>query len=227
MHTVDDTAAIELNDVVVLLGRFPALAGIDLTVSAGTLTLLQGPNGAGKTTLLRCLAGLVPVARGSGTVLGLDITAQQRDIRREVGLAGHRTGLYADLTARENLAFLGRINRVAQDDVDASAERLGLGERVLDTAAGRLSAGQRRRTALAGLVLRRPRLWLLDEPHAGLDQAGRAIVDDLLSDAVSAGATVLIASHELERTRGLAARTVTLGAGAVHSDVSAVDGVER
>jgi ABC-type multidrug transport system ATPase subunit len=82
----------------------------------------------------------------------------------------------------------------------------------------RLSTGQRRRASLAVLVARRPRLWLLDEPHAGLDQAGRDIVDSLVQAAVAAGATVLVASHELERTRTIASRVVTIAGGVVVDD---------
>jgi heme ABC exporter ATP-binding subunit CcmA len=210
--------AVSLRDVVVLLGRFPALAGVNLDVRAASLVLIQGPNGAGKTTLLRCLAGLIPISRGSGTVLGLDLKSERREIRRRVALVGHRTGLYGDLSARENLEFVARINRAGDDEVQAAADRLGLDARQLDTVANRLSAGQRRRTALAAMVLRRPSLWLLDEPHAGLDQAGRRIVDDLLDQAVAAGATVLVASHELERTRAQSLRKITVAAGAIYRE---------
>jgi heme ABC exporter ATP-binding subunit CcmA len=208
--------AVSLRDVVVLLGRFPALAGVDLEIEAASLVLIQGPNGAGKTTLLRCLAGLIPIGQGSGTVLGLDLAGQRREIRRRVALVGHRTGLYGDLTALENLEFVARINRAGVEEVHAAADRLALGARELDTATNRLSAGQRRRTALAAMVLRRPSLWLLDEPHAGLDQSGRKIVDDLFDQAVAAGATVLVASHELERTRARSLRRVTVAAGAIY-----------
>lgn len=207
-----------LRDVVVLLGRFPALAGVDLEIDAASLVLIQGPNGAGKTTLLRCLAGLIPIGRGSGTVLGLDLVSETREIRRRVALVGHQTGLYGDLTARENLEFVARINRADADEVDAAADRLELGARELDTAADRLSAGQRRRTALAAMVLRRPSLWLLDEPHAGLDQSARRIVDDLFDQAVASGATVLLASHELERTRARSLQKVTVAAGAIYRE---------
>src|SRR5690606_9856036 len=82
----------------------------------------------------------------------------------------------------------------------------------------RLSAGQRRRTSIAVMVARRPHLWLLDEPHAGLDQAGRDIVDQLVRDAVASGATVLVASHELDRARSLTPRIVTVAGGAIVGD---------
>ena len=78
-----------------------------------------------------------------------------------------------------------------------------------------LSAGQKRRTSLAVFIVRRPDLWLMDEPHAGLDQEGRQIVDDLIEESVGAGATVIVASHDLERVLKLSTRVVTLSGGAV------------
>jgi len=81
-----------------------------------------------------------------------------------------------------------------------------------------LSAGQRRRTALAAVVVRRPRLWLLDEPHAGLDQRGRDLIDQLIVDAAGDGATVMLASHELDRTVDLATRHLTVAGGTITAD---------
>ncbi|HEX2575822.1 MAG TPA: ATP-binding cassette domain-containing protein, partial [Aquihabitans sp.] len=88
---------VSFRGAVCLLGRFPALAGVDLDVGAGEIVLLQGPNGAGKTTVLRACAGLVPVAEGHATVLGVDLRADRRAVRHRVGLLGHASGLYEDL----------------------------------------------------------------------------------------------------------------------------------
>jgi ABC-type transport system involved in cytochrome c biogenesis ATPase subunit len=93
--------------------------------------------------------------------------------------------------------------------------RLGLDGRLASVPVAKLSAGQRRRTALAVLVARRPRLWLLDEPHAALDQDGRDLVDALMADAVAAGATVVFASHELDRAQAVAHRSVAVAGGTV------------
>lgn len=208
-------AVVELDDVVAVLGRFPALAGATLRVEAGEIMLLQGPNGAGKTTLLRVCAGLVPVTRGRATILGLDLAVDRDRVRSRVGLLGHTNGLYADLTVAENVAFWGRTVGAAEGEVAASLERMGLGDRLGGVPVGRCSAGQRRRTALACLVVRRAQLWLLDEPHAGLDAAGRDELDAVLRQAAAAGATVIVASHELERAGALADRIVTVQAGQV------------
>jgi heme ABC exporter ATP-binding subunit CcmA len=206
---------VHLHGAVTLLGRFPALAGIDLDVAAGEVVLLRGPNGAGKTTLLRTCAGLLPVVRGEARVLGADLTdrGQARAIRRRVGLLGHATGLYDDLTAADNVRFWGRAAGAAPADVDAALATCGLAGRLADVPVRRLSAGQRRRTSLACVVARRPELWLLDEPHAGLDAEGRDRIDDLVRAAASAGATVLFASHELDRAERLAGRVVQLVGG--------------
>jgi heme ABC exporter ATP-binding subunit CcmA len=206
---------VSLREVVVVLGRFPALAGATLDVAAGEIVLLQGPNGAGKTTLLRLCAGLLPIARGEATVLGHDLRVDRAGLRRHVGLLGHQNGLYTDLTVTENVRFWGRTADATDKEVRAALEELVLDGRLASVPVARLSAGQRRRTALACLIARRARLWLLDEPHAGLDADGRDLLDDVVRRAVAAGATVVAASHELERAGALATRVVTVSGGAV------------
>jgi heme ABC exporter ATP-binding subunit CcmA len=208
--------AVHLRSAVCLLGRFPALAGVDLDVDEGEIVLVSGPNGAGKTTLLRLLAGLVPLSGGTGTVLGHDLASDRLGARRYVALLGHAPGCYDDLSVRENLRFFTRASGGRAADADAALERLGL-ERQAGLAFHRLSAGQRRRTALAVLVARRPRLVLLDEPHAELDAAGRDLLDGLIRAMAAEGATVLLSSHELARARALAGREVALVAGQVRT----------
>jgi heme ABC exporter ATP-binding subunit CcmA len=206
---------VHLRGAVTLLGRFPALAGVDLDVAAGEIVLLRGPNGAGKTTLLRLCAGLLPLTRGEGRVLGhrLDDGRQQRALRARVGLLGHATGLYDELTVADNVRFWGRAAGASPADIEAALAGFGLDGRLRDVTVSRLSAGQRRRTSLACLASRRPELWLLDEPHAGLDQAWRDALDSLVRAAVAAGATVLLSSHELDRAEALADRSVAIAAG--------------
>jgi heme ABC exporter ATP-binding subunit CcmA len=211
---------VHLRGAVTLLGRFPALAGIDLDVTAGEIVLLRGPNGAGKTTLLRLCAGLLPVARGEARVLGVDLVdrRQVRAVRRRVGLLGHATGLYDELTVLDNVRFWGRAAGATSADIDAAVRACGLDGRLASLDVASLSAGQRRRTSLACLLARRPELWLLDEPHAGLDKGGRDLLDELVHRAVADGATVVMASHELDRAEALAQRVVTIVGGT--TDVS-------
>jgi heme ABC exporter ATP-binding subunit CcmA len=206
---------VQLVDVVAVLDRFPALAGATLTVRRGEIVLLTGPNGAGKTTLLRLCAGLVPPARGTAIVLGLDLAEQRQMVRSRVGLLGHSNGLYADLTVKENVEFWGATVAASDDEVLASLDRMGLAGRLSNVPVRKLSAGQRRRTALACLIARRAELWLLDEPHAGLDAAGRDELDTTLRAATAAGATMIVASHELDRAGALATRVVEVVGGQI------------
>lgn len=205
--------AVLLRNVVALSGRFPVLAGADLAVGAGEVVLLRGANGAGKTSLLRLCAGLLPVAGGEAVVLGEDLVQDRRAVRRRVGLLGHATALYDDLTVVDNVRFAARSAGISAGAVDAALERTGLTGRLADLPVARLSAGQRRRAALAAVIVRRPELWLLDEPYAGLDPEGRGLVDTLVGEVSREGATVLLASHEPGHLEDLAARTVTVAGG--------------
>ena len=211
-----DRVVVHLHAAVSLLGRFPALAGADLDVARGDVVLVQGPNGAGKTTLLRACAGLVPIVDGDAIVLGHDLREDRRAVRRQVALLGHATGLYDELTVADNLRFIAKATRHAGAlSVDDALARLGLAGRLAGLQVSRLSAGQRRRVAVAALLLRPGDLWLLDEPHAGLDAEGRERLDALVGEAARVGTTVLLASHELERARALASRVVTMAGGQV------------
>jgi heme ABC exporter ATP-binding subunit CcmA len=205
---------IRFRSAVALVGRFPVLAGLDLDVEQGEIVLLQGANGAGKTSVLRACAGLLRIVAGEARVLGEDLVANPRAVRRRVGLFGHATGLYDDLSAKENIRFAVRAAGGSLEAVGPAMELLGLTGRLPSTPVGALSAGQRRRVALALLVARNPELWLLDEPHAGLDAASRDLLDRLVSDAVVRGRTVVFASHEAERATALAGRVVTVAGGA-------------
>lgn len=204
---------VDLRDVVVLLGRFPALAGTTLTVSAGESVLLQGANGAGKSTLLRLCAGLLRPESGSASILGINLFKDRASVRPQVGYVGHASMLYDDLTVAENLRFWARAAGVPEDQERAAGQRMGIDGRLYDVPVKSLSAGQRRRTALAVAAARRPQLWLLDEPHAGLDQDGRDIVDELITDAAAAGGAVMVASHELDRVQPVVQRIVTITGG--------------
>src|SRR6266540_6211487 len=117
---------IQLRSAVCLLGRFPALAGVDLDVEPGEIVLLQGPNGAGKTTLLRACAGLVPVVSGEATVLGVDLLRNPKPVRRRAGLMAHGSALYDDLTVAENVRFWGRACRADAADIEGALELVGL-----------------------------------------------------------------------------------------------------
>jgi heme ABC exporter ATP-binding subunit CcmA len=207
------TPVVRMRNAVALLGRFPALAGIDLEVDASEVVFLSGPNGAGKTTVLRVCAGLVGVVDGELEVLGSDLRADRRSIRRRVGMVGHGAGLYTDLTVRENIHFWARAAGASDDDGLAALERMEVAARLHELPVRSLSAGQRRRVSFASVLARRPELWLLDEPHTGLDAEGRDLVDGLIAEASASGVTVLFASHEHDRAEAVAGRKVELAGG--------------
>lgn len=209
----------ELRAVVSVVGRFPAVAGADLDVAPGEVVLLTGPNGAGKTSILRVCAGLAPVTGGRAVVLGRDISDRRevRWVRRAVGYLGHDNGLHPELSVADNVRFWARAGGADPAAAEEAMDLLGVSGRLAGVPVGRCSAGQRRRAALAVLVARRPALWLLDEPHAGLDAPGRELCDRLITGAAAAGAAVLVASHDTDRLAPLAHRTATVVGGRVRS----------
>ncbi|MHB1970166.1 MAG: heme ABC exporter ATP-binding protein CcmA [Acidimicrobiales bacterium] len=211
-------AVVSLEGAVVTSGGYPLLAGVDLVVEAETLTVATGPNGAGKTSLLRLLGGLVGLSAGRARVCGVDLAGgDRRALRRRVGWLGHEGSFYDELSVRENLVFAARALGRPTSSIDAALGRGGLASRS-DTAARRLSAGQRRRLGLAWLLVRRAELWLLDEPYASLDDEGRDFLDALLADVVAAGATVLVSAHDPLRSARLAPRTLAMAGGRVVAD---------
>ena len=171
----------------------PVFGPLDLAVDTGEALLVQGGNGAGKTTLLRVLAGLLRPDAGRVRIDGRDATAAER--AGVVGYLGHLPGLKGDLTSLENLAYLGGLQgrRAGQSAVGALAA-VGLAG-YEDTLARQLSAGQRKRLALARLWLSPAPLWLLDEPYANLDLEGIELVNRLIQAHLRHGGATLLTTH--------------------------------
>jgi heme exporter protein A len=181
----------------------------DLDLAAGEAVALTGPNGAGKTSLLRAIAGFIRPEAGA---IGFDGEAgplEPHEARRAgVHLLGHQDALKSGRVARDELLFQVRWTGGSAAGALAAAEKLGLA-RVLDLAVRHLSAGQRRRLALARLVASPRPLWLLDEPLAPLDAQHRALFGELMAAHLAAGGLVLAAVHD---PLPIAARTVELEA---------------
>lgn len=209
------TLVVQLRAAVALAGRFPALSGVDLDIASGEVVAVLGPNGAGKTSLLRTCAGLLPLGSGDAVVLGTDLRQDPTAVRTRVGLLGHAAPLYDDLTAGENVRFAVRAAGLPVDRCGPALDRLGLVGRLRRTTVGRLSAGQRRRVALASLVARGPDLWLLDEPHAGLDAGARRLLGELVAEAAAGGAAVLLSSHEPDLAVPMADRVAVMAGGRI------------
>ncbi len=192
--------AVETDDLARLFAGSAALAGVSLRVEGGRAIALLGPNGAGKTTLLRILATIIRSSYGTARVDGLDVVRDADLVRQRVTYLSHATGLYDDLTARENLRFAATMlgTEHADDRVDRALADVGLTARAADPVRG-FSAGMRRRVALARMLLGSASLVLLDEPYAALDRDGMEVVDQLLSAWHAVGVTVLVASHATDR----------------------------
>ena len=161
----------------------PVFAPVNLTVVTGELWLVTGANGAGKTTLIRLLAGLLRPSSGQ--------VERQAD---RLAYLGHQLGLKDDLTVEENLRFHAALGGGGGVALDPAIRTVGL-DLARFQAVRTLSAGQRKRCALARLLLCPADLWLLDEPYANLDAEGVALVDRLLADQVSGGGACIMSTH--------------------------------
>ncbi|HSM36651.1 MAG TPA: heme ABC exporter ATP-binding protein CcmA [Longimicrobiales bacterium] len=212
-------SALALRAVARRYGRAWALRGVDLKVEPGEAVALAGPNGSGKTTLLRVAATLLRPTRGSASVFGHDTVTEADAARARTSFLAHRTGLYEDLSARQNLAFAARMLGLAADEASlgAALERVGLAAEAQRSVRG-FSAGMRRRLSLARILLAEPSLLLLDEPFASFDAPGLELLGAEVRGVLARGGSVVIATHDLERARRLVDRTVWLDAGRIASE---------
>jgi len=214
--------AVRLRSVTRVFGVTPAVVRVDLSVERGEVVLLRGPNGAGKSTLLRVIATALSPTYGRGEVLGFDLVRDRERIRANVDLLGHRTRLYEDLTAAENLRFACAMTGAPRDRVLETLDRVGLGDVAGERVRG-FSQGMRQRVAVARVLLREPQLLLLDEPYAGLDTSARDAVDRAMDEAREAGRTVMVATHDVTRA-ALATRTMVMDGGRLVAEPSALAG---
>src|SRR2546421_12177256 len=192
-------------DIRKVFGLVPVLDGVSLEIRAGEAVALLGANGAGKTTLLKILATLLRPTRGTATIGGHDVAREPEAVRALIGVVAHGAWVYDDLTARENLRFWATLGglEAGADDVAAALAGVGL-ERVADARVRTLSAGMKRRLSLARVMLARPRVLLLDEPFAGLDQRAKKWLEGRLEAFKAAGAALLLVTHSLGRELALA-----------------------
>jgi heme exporter protein A len=171
------------------------LRNVSFSASPGQCVVLTGKNGAGKTTLLRAIAGLLDPEEGQVSWRGTRAREQRDAFHSELAYLGHEPALKGDLSGRENLRFLVGIRRaVRADEIDQALTRTGAAG-FSDRAVRMLSAGQRRRVALAGVLACGAILWLLDEPTTNLDAEGQGLVAELIGEHVSRGGIVVAAVH--------------------------------
>ena len=171
----------------------PVFGPLDFCLDAGELTLIEGDNGSGKTTLMRILTGLLRPEEGELYWRGEPLTWDR--CSGEVVFLGHQLGLKADLTPHENLRFaIGLHGHREHSQIDEALARVGLGG-YENEPVRKLSAGQKKRVALARLLLIPAALWLLDEPYANLDRTGIELVNGLLEAHIAHGGAALVTSH--------------------------------
>jgi len=195
-------AALVVHGVHVWRGDRHVLRGLSVALEPGDLVHVAGPNGTGKTTLLRVICGLLRPEQGSVHWQGSPISAVRAAFQSQLAYASHEPALKADLTALENLRFaVGLRRRVSDAELRAGLDRCGVGSGA-DLPARVLSAGQRRRVAMARVLAQRAALWLLDEPFTNLDAHGARLLCSLLEAHADAGGLALIVAHqELELQR--------------------------
>lgn len=197
MNTADEGLGVD--QVHVWRGERHVLKGVSLSLRPRQLLHISGPNGTGKTTLLRVVCGLLRPEQGRVSWLGKPIASVRAEYQAALAYASHEPALKADLTALENLRFaVGLRRRVAADELRGSLERTGVAA-CADLPARVLSAGQRRRVAMARVLAMGASLWLLDEPFTNLDAAGTDLMSSLLQSHVGrGGAALVVAHHDLD-----------------------------
>lgn len=178
-------------------GEKHLLRGVSFALYSGELLQVVGPNGVGKTSLLRCVAGLLPTEQGDIVWQGQTLPAGREEFHRELAYLAHVNGLKPDLTALENLRFGVSIRRaVTTEELRETLQLLHV-ESCADLPVRALSAGQKRRVALARIMLTRAALWILDEPITNLDKAGIALFEARIAEHMRAGGMILTAAHQL------------------------------
>jgi len=195
-------------------GRRWALQALNLQLAPGRSLLLAGANGAGKTTMLRLLATTLRPTHGDLSVFGTDARTKPLEVRKRIALLTHRTQLYSDLTALENLAITRMLlGRDAEPEADlALLERVGLAGRGRDRVRT-YSAGMRKRLAFARLILQDADILLLDEPFGQLDPSGFAWVDRMIGELMDAGRTLVVSTHLVDRLAPVLRSGLVLSAG--------------
>ncbi len=192
-------AGLDVDSLHIWRGDRHVLQGVSLSVNPGELLHVWGPNGTGKTTLLRVVCGLLRPEQGTVTWLGHPIDRVRAEYQSAMTFAAHETALKSDLTALENLRYTVGLKRAVSDQklLDYLAQTGVSG--CADLPAKVLSAGQRRRVAMARVLAVNARLWLLDEPYTNLDGNGAKLMANLLENHVkNAGFVVIVAHHELD-----------------------------
>ena len=211
---MQEAAAVAIDHVWKFYGDYPALRDIQLAAEPGACLALIGRNGAGKTTLLRTIAGFSRPGRGAIRIFGTE--PREASTRRRMGFIGHGISVYDELSALENLTLFAKLYGLNNPRAAALdwLERTGL-ERVKDGLVREFSRGMRQRLAVARAFLHEPSVLLLDEPFTALDDKAIAVLQRLLREALAAGKTVVMSTHQLREALELASHVALLNRGQV------------
>lgn len=191
-----DAPELTVDKVHVWRGERHVLRGLSFKVESGQLLHIWGPNGTGKTTLLRVVCGLLRPEQGQVAWAGQPIEHIRSDYQAALAYGSHEAALKGDLTALENLRYaVGLKRRVGDEELRAALDRTGVGA-CADLPARVLSAGQRRRVAMARVLAMRASVWLLDEPFANLDAVGSALLARMLEEHADLGGMALVVAHQ-------------------------------
>ena len=193
---------IAVEGVTVVFGRTVALDSVSVEMPDGVIGVF-GPNGSGKSTLLRAVAGLVKPISGTISMDGAGVDHRNESLRRQIGYAGHNSGLYARLSVYENLVLFGSLYGTPVARADEMIDTLDLGSHATKPA-GELSAGLKRRAAVARAMLHEPRVLLLDEPYANVDEEAGDRITDAVKSWRAPGRIGLIATHGAKRVKPFA-----------------------
>lgn len=204
-----DDLVVETHGLTKHYGDFVAVDGLNLTVRRGEVFGVLGPNGSGKTTTILMLLGLTEPTAGSVRVLGFDPARQPLSVKARVGYLPDQVGFYDELTARENLTYIAKLNGLRRDEshrrIDDVLGRVGLGE-VADKRVGAFSHGMRQRLGVAEVLLKQPQLIIMDEPTQGLDPEGSREFLDIIRSLKEKGITIVLSSHLLHQVQAVCDR---------------------
>ncbi|MDE2002181.1 MAG: ATP-binding cassette domain-containing protein [Betaproteobacteria bacterium] len=212
---------IEVIDLHKRFGTVVAVDGVTFSARDGEITGLLGPNGAGKTTTLRCLYTLMRPDRGRVLIDGIDASVDPVAVRRRLGVLPDARGLYKRLTARENIAYFGRLQGLDETTIrsrsEAAIAALGMGD-FADRRSEGFSQGQRVKTAIARALVHDPKNVILDEPTNGLDVMATRSMRQYLKRLKAEGRCVLFSSHIMQEVAALCDRIVVIARGRVVAD---------
>lgn len=211
-------------------GKVKAVRGISFEVRDGEITGLLGPNGAGKTTTLRMLYSLLPPDEGEIRIDGLDPTTDAMEIKRTLGVVPDSRGLYTRMSARENIAYYGKLHGMSAKDINSRIEELVATLDMTDFIERRtegFSQGQRVKVAIARAMVHRPQTVLLDEPSNGLDVMSTRALRRYIISLKEAGHSVILSTHIMQEVAALCDRIIIIANGQIAADGSAQELLEK